>query len=1003
MAASAVGLLALGFLFFGLFDLPRQQRDATREVSHALEVLGVAAALEAHVERMTNEGRGYLNLPDLAALARTEAVIAQVYQDVAALRALTADSSAQQAMLDQLQPVIDARTAILRRTLALKAAGDQAGVDAMMRRQEGRAMMVDIVATIERLRAEETRLLAERRAAADVAARVMVAALVACAALAACSLFLAVTLVIRHRRDRASVSDLRRTEALLRAIMQATPGHIYAKDLQGRMIAANAAVLDFLGKPWSALEGRTDRDYLDDPAEAEAIMANDRLVIESGRTQVLEERVGTDGEAPRVWLSSKTPMRDAEGAIVGMVGMSVDITDRKRAEERLLAFNASLEASVAARTAQIAASEARQRAYFNHSPIGMVVMRVGETGDFVLEDINPAARLAFGFPPDSAPGLTPAELWPELVARDKQQKMQACATRREVIEYTVTREIGGKPRLLDIVLAPLLDDGVEARFVLICVHDVTRQRDLERQVMEQAERQAEAAEREMALFSNSPDELFVVRVEDTAGEPRFTYEAFSPAVEGATGFSPRDMIGRAPQDIMAPSVALPVLDNYRRCLREQTTIKFSATRALPIGLRDVEGWVTPVRNPTTGRVNRLVGMVRDVTERNRMEAALRQGQKMEAIGRLAAGVAHDFNNILQAIISGLDLVIEEAPAGTQAHDVAVVALGAAMRGSHLTHHLLSYARKQMLWPQAIDLGSFLPEIKSLLARTLGPHIAIELRLHQTRDGAPQAVVDPGELQTALLNLAINAAQAMPKGGQLHIDARQDTAAGQSWAEITVTDTGAGMDEATLAQAVEPFFSTKGVGGAGLGLSMVQGFVEQSGGSLHIASTPGRGTHVTLRLPAASTAGLRAPPEPAGPMRGTGRILLVDDATDVLVTVGALLVKAGFDVVRAESGERALDVLADDPHFDALVADYAMPGLDGTDLIAQTRLLKPGLPALVITGFASIGEGEAAAEAMAVLHKPFQRQDLIAALRRLMQHRDPAEIRAEADARHSLRA
>jgi CheY-like chemotaxis protein/anti-sigma regulatory factor (Ser/Thr protein kinase) len=306
-----------------------------------------------------------------------------------------------------------------------------------------------------------------------------------------------------------------------------------------------------------------------------------------------------------------------------------------------------------------------------------------------------------------------------------------------------------------------------------------------------------------------------------------------------------------------------------------------------------------------------------------------------------------------------------------------------MRGSHLTHHLLAYARKQMLWPQAIDLETFLPEIKALLARTLGPHVAIDVRVL----GTPQAIADPGELQTALINLAINAAQAMTKGGILRIDARQDRSDSQSGhgcAEIILTDTGVGMDAETLAQAVEPFFSTRGAAGTGLGLSMVQGFAEQSGGTLRITSTPDRGTVVSLRLPAGEPRAPRVRLEPMGAISGSGRVLLVDDSTDALVTVGAFLSRAGFDVTSADSGDRALHLIAAGARFDAVVTDYAMPGLNGTDLIIQARDIQPGMPAIVISGYASVEQEEIiGGDNTVIMHKPFQRRDLIATLQHLI--------------------
>jgi PAS domain S-box-containing protein len=976
--AAATGAIAAVALLIGIADLPDKQREAALLADRTLEILDAADALDGDLEIAISEGRSYLLTANPARETEVETAIGGLGGDLEALRSLVSDNAVQKQAADHLDDLIKSRIALLRIVMAIRDSGDMAALQQHLTGHAARDLTVAIRADIEAIRAEVRRKLPLERQAAEAATRHTMAGLVASGMVAAVGALIALALLAGRRRERLALAELRRTEALLSTILETAPGPIYAKDLQGRNILANTAVLNVLGKPFSAVVGRTDREILDDPAEAETIMANDRRVMAQGTTQIVEEQIGTR-EAPQVWLSTKTPLRDAEGVIAGVVGMSIDITERKRSEKRLLAFNAELEASVAERTTALAASEARQRAYFDHSPLGMVVMRVRDDGEFVLEALNTAARTAFGFSEESAPGLTQGQLWPEFVARDKQKKMQACASRREVVEYSVAREIGGRTRHLDVVMAPLLDDGIEAEFVLICVHDVTEQRALERQVVEQAERAAEAAEREMAVFRNSPDELFVIRVEDEPGGAAFVFEAFSPSLETITGLRPADLVGRRPEECFEPAVAQSMVSMYRRCAARQDTIRFTVSRALPIGLRDFDISLSPVRNPGTGRIVRLVGAARDVTERNRTEAALRQGQKMEAIGLLAAGVAHDFDNILQAIIGGLDLVIDELAPGTPARQFADVALGSAMRGSQLTHHLLSYAKKQMLWPQAIDLAAFLPDLRIMLERTLGPHIAIELAVA----GTPKALADPGELQTALLNLAINAAHAMPKSGTLRIDAREQSDAGRPCVRIGVSDTGAGMDAATLARAVEPFFTTKSVGGTGLGLSMVQGFAEQSGGTLTITSTRGQGTAVALRLPAAVAASAPEPTDPAAGRRASGRVLLVDDSTDVLVTVGAFLQKSGFEVVRADSGEAALTVLTGNQRFDVLVSDYAMPGLNGAELVAECRLIQPHLPALIITGFAAIGAAHAGPEGVEVLHKPFDRHALIDTLLRVM--------------------
>jgi CheY-like chemotaxis protein len=383
----------------------------------------------------------------------------------------------------------------------------------------------------------------------------------------------------------------------------------------------------------------------------------------------------------------------------------------------------------------------------------------------------------------------------------------------------------------------------------------------------------------------------------------------------------------------------------------------------------------------------------DITDRVQLEGRLRQAQKMEAVGRLTAGVAHDFNNILQGIVGGLELVMDDLKEGTPAHDLANVAINAAMRGASLTQHLLSYSRKQMLRPQPIAIGPFMDDLQKLLARTLGPHIDVQVEVNH----APCLLADPGLLQTALLNLAINASHAMPREGSLRMEAREESAEGSVWVVISIIDTGTGMEESVRAQAVEPFFTTKGMDGSGLGLSMVQGFAEQSGGHMRIMSRLGQGTTIELRLPAAING---AGPEPGADNKthqAPARILLVDDSTDILVTTGAFLEKSGFKVVRVISGDQALALLADGERFDALVTDHAMPGLNGADLIAEGRAIQPDLPCVIITGFANVNFEHLLPEGTPVLHKPFQRAELMEALNTVM----PEIETAEADAKEPV--
>jgi PAS domain S-box-containing protein len=383
----------------------------------------------------------------------------------------------------------------------------------------------------------------------------------------------------------------------------------------------------------------------------------------------------------------------------------------------------------------------------------------------------------------------------------------------------------------------------------------------------------------------------------------------------------------------------------------------------------------------------LTGIVRDVSDRIAAEIALRDSEarlcealKMEVVGRLAAGVAHDFNNVLQCVAGGLEMVLDNVAAGSLAHEFARIAMSSAMRGAELTHHLLAYARKQVLQPKHVDVAPFLAETRTLLSRTLGQHIAIEIRADQM---LPRIHVDPGMLRTALLNLAINAAYAMPKGGTLRLDARVDSA-DAAFVVIAVTDTGIGMDEATLAQAFEPFFTTKGQDGTGLGLPMVQGFARQSGGEVRIESAPDQGTMIELRLPAAALAvGPVTQPDAPANLRGAGRILLVDDNPDVRVITAAFLTGVGFQVVAAANGDEALAFLVRGERFDILVTDYIMPGMNGVDLVGHVREIQPGMAALIITGFAAAADTDVLPESVTILRKPFQRPRLIEAVLRAM--------------------
>ncbi len=371
----------------------------------------------------------------------------------------------------------------------------------------------------------------------------------------------------------------------------------------------------------------------------------------------------------------------------------------------------------------------------------------------------------------------------------------------------------------------------------------------------------------------------------------------------------------------------------------------------------------------------------EIDEHRATEASLRQAQKLEAIGQLTGGIAHDFNNLMTVIIGNLEFAKMRAGEKAGVAPRLQAALQAAERGVTLIQRLLAFARKQPLDPRSVDVGALVSGMEEFLRRTLGP----EIRLVAAADpDSTPALIDANQLELAILNLAINARDALPEGGTVRIDVNNRRVDRQTMPELTpgnyvvvsISDDGTGMDDTTLAKAFDPFFTTKEAGsGTGLGLPMVHGFATQSGGTARIRSTLGEGTTVELWLPQAS-----APPpnrrldRSASKIdRGAANVLLCDDDDDVRDLLGEFLGSIGYTVQEASDGEEALRLLDSGIEVDLLVTDYAMPGLNGLETIRQARLRRPELRSLVITGHAGPLAGDIAG--VPILRKPFSPNQL----------------------------
>ncbi|MBS7545579.1 MHYT domain-containing protein [Ancylobacter oerskovii] len=395
--------------------------------------------------------------------------------------------------------------------------------------------------------------------------------------------------------------------------------------------------------------------------------------------------------------------------------------------------------------------------------------------------------------------------------------------------------------------------------------------------------------------------------------------------------------------------------------------------------RDAEGHLTKT----------VCGLV-DVTERRRTESALRQAQKLEAVGQLTGGIAHDFNNLLAVIVGNLELARRRAQNDERLRTLLENTMQAAQRGAALTQRMLAFARRQDLKPEPIDVPELVLSMADLLRRSIGPAINVETRFPL---GLPKAMVDANQLELALLNLVVNARDAMPEGGTVVISAREARAevAGEadeaSFFCLTVADDGVGMDEATLARATEPFFTTKGVGkGTGLGLAMVHGLAAQSGGRLALTSQPGKGTAASIYLPIAADARAvaTAPSVLPVPQRAAGlqRVLVVDDDPLVLSATAAMIEDLGYQVAEAGSAKEALATLEGGEPFDVVLTDQAMPGMTGLQLAEAISERFPSLPVILGTGYAELPNGADAH--FRRLAKPFGQDVLDRELREVLQ-------------------
>ena len=497
------------------------------------------------------------------------------------------------------------------------------------------------------------------------------------------------------------------------------------------------------------------------------------------------------------------------------------------------------------------------------------------------------------------------------------------------------------------------------------------------------ERTAAIAQQERflaAILSNMQDAMIVSR----DGHIVFANEAAARLIGGN---APADVVGRRTLDLVHPDARVSAAERAQQLRAGPAQLPVTEERLVRLDGKSID---VEVASASFAEGDKLaaISMVRDVTQRKLMERQLQHSSRMDAIGQLTGGIAHDFNNLLVVITGNLDLLESVLATNPKALGYAEMASKAAWRGAELTRQLLAFSRKQTLEPRVLDLNALVSETASLLRRTLGGQI--ELTVTLASDLWP-ALVDKTQFESALTNLAINARDAMPNGGKLifetankQLDAsftfQNEEVVPGDYVMIAVSDTGSGIPAEILSRVFEPFFTTKGEGkGTGLGLAMIYGFVKQSRGYVQIYSEVGYGTAVRLYLPRGEGAPGRIMETLADSLtapRGT-KVLVVEDNADVRRIAVSQLVEFGYDVIEAENGPAAIDILKSSQRVDLLFSDAIMPGgMTGMQLAEEATRMRHGLKVLLTSGFAEASLNAARATAgIPLISKPYRKQDL----------------------------
>lgn len=768
-------------------------------------------------------------------------------------------------------------------------------------------------------------------------------------------------------------AELRESEERSRRTIEGVKGYaIFTTDLAGAITDWTLGAEAIFG--WSSDEilGRS-ADLLFTPEDRAAGVPARELATARDHGCANDERWHIRRDGSRLFANgSVRPLHGDRGEVTGFIKIARDETERRAVEARLRTSEEFNRRVLASSADCIKVLDLEGRLEFM-SEGGMGVMEVDDFG--------------------AIDGKDWPDIWPDDKRAEVRSAIGAARSGGTARFQGFSPTMKGTPRWWDVIVTPITDADGRPEKLLSISRDITATKQAEEALRElnatlETRVAARTSERNMLSSILESTDVMVM-----ACDLDYTILAINKAnadeFERIYGVRPK-----AGDNMLAlladqPDHQAQVREGWRRGLagEEVSIVEDYGDPARVRPYYDIS--FRALRDDAGERIG-AYQFVKDITERVRQQGqlaqaqeALRQSQKLEAMGQLTGGVSHDFNNLLTPIIGSLDLLQRKGMGGERERRLINGALQSAERAKTLVQRLLAFARRQPLQAEAVDVADLIDGMRDLVASTTGPQVRV---LIQAAPDLPAARADANQLEMALLNLAVNARDAMPGGGALTVSAeasivgtghRLDLPAGR-YVRLAVADTGIGMEGATLARAIEPFFSTKGVGrGTGLGLSMVHGLAAQLGGALDISSTPGVGTTVELWLPATDDAVARSErSNPTETPAVAGIVLLVDDEDLVRMSTADMLSELGYTVVEAGSAEEALRHIDGRTPFDVLVTDHLMPGMTGAELAQSVRRRRPGTPVLVISGYAEV---EGIAADLPRLTKPFRQVDLGASM------------------------